>query len=80
VHQIQLLRKTAGLAVDDRIHLAIAADAHRRAAIDEHRDYLCEETLALDLVLGEPPTGFVVQHVRLDTGTAVVGLRRVAGR
>jgi len=77
VHQIQLLRKTAGLAVDDRIHLAIATDAHRLAAIDEHRDFLCEETLALDLVLGEPPTGFVVQHVRLDTGTAVVGLRRV---
>jgi isoleucyl-tRNA synthetase len=77
VHQIQLLRKAAGLAVDDRIHLAIAADPHRLAAIDEHRDYLCEETLALDLVLGEPPTGFVVQPVRLDTGTAVVGLRRV---
>jgi isoleucyl-tRNA synthetase len=77
VHQIQLLRKAAGLAVDDRIHLAIATDSNRLAAIDEHRDYLCEETLALDLVLGEPPTGFAVQQVRLETGTAVVGLRRV---
>ncbi|MGH7388765.1 MAG: isoleucine--tRNA ligase, partial [Candidatus Rokuibacteriota bacterium] len=77
VHQIQLLRKTAGLAVDDRIDLAIATARDLLAAIDEHRDYVCEETLALDLVLGEPPTGFLVQQVRLDAGVARVGLRRV---
>ncbi len=76
-HQVQLLRKTAGLAVDDRIHLTIATDARGLAAIDEHRDYLCEETLALDLALGEPPTGFVVQRLPAGTGTTVLGLRRV---
>jgi isoleucyl-tRNA synthetase len=76
-HQVQLLRKTAGLAVDDRIHLALATDARVLAAVEEHRDYLCEETLALDLVLGEAPAGFAVQRVKLGAGTTVLGLRRV---
>jgi valyl-tRNA synthetase len=75
-HQVQLLRKTAGLAVEDRIQLAIATDARGLAAIDEHRDYLCEETLTVDLALGEPPPGFTVQRVRLGRGTTVLGLRR----
>jgi isoleucyl-tRNA synthetase len=76
-HQVQLLRKTAGLAVDDRIHLTIAAvDGTDLAAVHEHRDYLREETLAVDLVLGDPPPGFTVERVRLDAGTVVLGLRR----
>jgi isoleucyl-tRNA synthetase len=75
-HQVQLLRKTAGLAVDDRIHLTIAADGGGMATVQEHRDYLCEETRAVDLALGDPPAGFAVQRVRLDSGTVVVGLRR----
>ena len=75
-HQVQVLRKTAGLAVDDRIHLAVATDARTLAAIAEHRDALCEETLAVDLTLGEPPSGYMVQRVRLGPGTAVLGLRK----
>jgi len=75
-HHVQLARKAAGLAVDDRIHLAVAADPERLAVVDAHRDYLCEETLALHLTLGEPPAGFVVQRVPLDGSTVVVGLRR----
>jgi len=46
------------------------------ATVQEHRDYLCEETRAVDLALGDPPAGFAVQRVRLDSGTVVVGLRR----
>jgi isoleucyl-tRNA synthetase len=75
-HHVQLARKAAGLAVDDRIHLAIAADPDRLAVVDAHRDYLCEETLALHLTLGEPPAGFAVQRVPLDGSAVVVGLRR----
>ena len=56
--------------------VARAADADRLAVVDAHREYLCEETLALHLTLGEPPAGFAVQRVPLDGSTVVVGLRR----
>jgi isoleucyl-tRNA synthetase len=36
VHQVQLLRKSAGLNVDDRIDVFVAADDAVRAAVEEH--------------------------------------------
>ncbi|HYB69792.1 MAG TPA: class I tRNA ligase family protein, partial [Candidatus Bathyarchaeia archaeon] len=75
-HQVQLVRKAADLAVEDRIHLTIAIDAEHQAIVDEHREYLREETLAVELALGEPPAGFISQRVRLDRATVVIGLRR----
>jgi isoleucyl-tRNA synthetase len=76
VHQVQLLRKSAGLDVDDRIRLTVAAGPESHAAFDEHRDYVCAETLALDLVLGPAPPGFVSRDVRLDAGPVTLALAR----
>ena len=50
VHQVQLLRKSAGLAVDDRIRLVVTAGAESRDAFEEHRAYICAETLALEIL------------------------------
>jgi isoleucyl-tRNA synthetase len=53
VHAVQNARKSAGLAVEDRIALALGGDAALLAAAEAHRDYLAGETLAVELTLGE---------------------------
>jgi isoleucyl-tRNA synthetase len=49
VRAVQDLRKAAGLAVADRIELAVKADGEVAAAVEAHRDYLLGETLATSL-------------------------------
>jgi isoleucyl-tRNA synthetase len=49
VRAVQDLRKAAGLAVDDRIELAVKAEGEVAEAVAEHRDYLLGETLATAL-------------------------------
>jgi isoleucyl-tRNA synthetase len=49
VRAVQDLRKAAGLAVADRIELAVKADGEVAVAVDAHRDYLLGETLATSL-------------------------------
>jgi isoleucyl-tRNA synthetase len=47
VRAIQDLRKASGLAVDDRVDLAVTAGPEIQAALDAHRDYVMSETLAV---------------------------------
>lgn len=54
VSRVQRLRKEAGYAVSTRIVLGITGDASVLAAARRHRDYIAGETLARDLVIGEP--------------------------
>ncbi|HEX6678988.1 MAG TPA: isoleucine--tRNA ligase [Actinomycetes bacterium] len=49
VRAVQDLRKAAGLAVDDRIELAVKAEDEVAEAVAAHRDYLLGETLATAL-------------------------------
>ena len=49
VRAVQDLRKAAGLAVEDRIELAVKAQGEVAAAVEAHRDYLLGETLATAL-------------------------------
>jgi isoleucyl-tRNA synthetase len=49
VRAVQDLRKAAGLAVDDRIELAVKAEGQVADAVEAHRDYLLGETLATSL-------------------------------
>ena len=51
VHAVQAARKDAGLNVEDRISLALTADAETLAAVREHEDYVKAETLATSLGL-----------------------------
>jgi isoleucyl-tRNA synthetase len=47
VHAVQNARKTAGLAVEDRIRLGLGGDEELLAAAREHEAYLAGETLAV---------------------------------
>jgi isoleucyl-tRNA synthetase len=51
VRGVQQARKEAGLHVSDRIRLALVAPPAWRTAIERHRDWIAEQTLALELEL-----------------------------
>jgi isoleucyl-tRNA synthetase len=55
VHAVQSARKSAGLAVEDRIALSLSGGAALLDAAAAHRDYLVGETLAVALHLGNGP-------------------------
>jgi isoleucyl-tRNA synthetase len=57
VRAVQDLRKAAGLAVDDRIELAVKAEGEVAEAVAAHRDYLLGETLATALHRGPQGDG-----------------------
>ena len=73
VHQIQNLRKDAGLAVDDRIVLHY--DGPLAALLAAHGDYVARETLAVALKAGLTD-GLVTRDLNLDDVRVRVGIAR----
>ncbi len=57
VHAVQNARKAAGLAIEDRIKLALAGDDELLAAARRHAEHLQRETLATTLTYGEADGG-----------------------
>ncbi|MBI3926981.1 MAG: isoleucine--tRNA ligase [Armatimonadetes bacterium] len=79
VRHIQELRKSTGLEITDRIHVWIAASGEVAVAIEVHRQTLMDETLAVELTVGEPPPEASASGVSLDKDTPEfrIGLRKV---
>jgi isoleucyl-tRNA synthetase len=76
VRLVQQTRKDAGLDVTDRIRLAARVPEHVAGAIDEHREHVCRETLAVDLALGaDVPGGYTAQH-KLSGAPVTIALAR----
>ena len=75
VRGIQDLRKTAGLAVEDRIELWLepTGDA-ASSAVDTHKDFIAAETLAT--TTHEGSGGEASDEVELDDGSVKIGLRK----
>ena len=79
VHAVQSARKSAGLAVEDRIKLSLAGDPALLDAAASHRDYLVGETLAVALHLGDgPPPGEMdfTEQSEIDGLELQIALRR----
>uniref|UniRef100_A0A7C3Z0X9 Isoleucine--tRNA ligase n=1 Tax=candidate division WOR-3 bacterium TaxID=2052148 RepID=A0A7C3Z0X9_UNCW3 len=53
VRRVQILRKEAGFQVADRIFLYFATEGKLKRAIEKHRDYIANETLAVKIEEGE---------------------------
>jgi Domain of unknown function (DUF5915) len=69
-------RRDAGLHVSDHIHLVLDLPDDVAAAVQGHRDYVMEQTLARELVLGGPISN--ARRGQLPDGRAVhVGLSRI---
>lgn len=74
VRLIQQARKDAGLQVSDRIALSLALEeAGQRAAIEAHRDYICEQTLAVSLALEEGRSHIYQHQTELDGAPIIIG-------
>jgi isoleucyl-tRNA synthetase len=74
VRRVQDLRKSADLAVADRINLFVEASSSLKSGIDEHREYIMAETLAASLVFGPPPAGALSVDDSFDDEKFKVGL------
>jgi isoleucyl-tRNA synthetase len=79
VHQIQQLRKEAGLEIADRITVYYEGDTDLAGLLRSHRDYVLREVLAEDAQAGPPPAHLPVQRttVRLDGRELILGIVRV---
>lgn len=75
VHTIQQLRKDAGYQVEDRIVVTYETDGHLSAVVNEHTNYIQEETLARSL-RKERPSGDRVETVEIDGASITLGVQR----
>jgi len=78
VSRVQRLRKESGLAVSDRIRLAVAAPSEVQAAMHAHAAWIAGEVLARDVSIGEAlpdsPAFPATAEVDLDGVTARIAL------
>jgi isoleucyl-tRNA synthetase len=77
VRLVQLARKNAGLKITDRISVAAVVPLELREAVEQHRDYVCRETLTVDLALGPIDAYEHTQQDTFDGMTARIGLRKM---
>lgn len=75
VSAIQKLRKEAGYQVEDRIGLHIVASSDIRTVVDEYRDYLSRETLAVALEFGQG-SGDIEKTVEIQDETVWIALTK----
>jgi isoleucyl-tRNA synthetase len=75
VRGVQDLRKTAGLAVEDRIELWLDAEGAATLAVEAHKDFIANETLATTVHLATPE-GVDGDEIALDQGSVRFGLRK----
>ncbi|PSQ89240.1 MAG: isoleucine--tRNA ligase, partial [Bacteroidetes bacterium QS_4_64_154] len=66
VKRIQNLRKDAGFEVTDRIDIAYEGSSQIADAVAEYRDWIRNETLALELQPSDAPTGEAVETFEID--------------
>ena len=71
VRLVNEARKDAGLVVSDRISLAIAGPADGAAAVEAHRAYVMDATLAVELVVDVLAAGAGGRPYELADGRAV---------
>jgi isoleucyl-tRNA synthetase len=75
---VQDLRRDVGLALDDRIDLAVTFDGPADG-VRAHLGSVAAETLAVAVAEGPPPVGWPAARVALSSVTATVAVRRRSG-
>jgi len=78
VRKIQDLRKQSGFAVEDRIHLYYQGDGLLARALENWREYIARETLALAVTSGGPPPEASSETFQIEGDELRVGLVRVS--
>jgi isoleucyl-tRNA synthetase len=76
VRRVQDLRKTADLDIADRIHLYYMATPGLLEAVSANKEYVMNETLALDLNPGSIPDGLFTVEDEFDHEKVTAGLKK----
>ena len=66
ISRVQRMRRDTGLAVSDRIRLAIGGDPAVLAAAATHREWIAGEVLATEVVIGGEREGTMLAALRVD--------------
>jgi len=74
VRRVQDLRKQADFDIADRIYMYVSASQNLMDAIQDHKEYIMGETLALELKTGETPAEAASADFEFDGEEAKVGL------
>jgi isoleucyl-tRNA synthetase len=78
VRLIQATRKEAGLHISDRIALGLVLPPEFTAAVERHRRFISEETLALDLALAAGGKDAFKSEHELEGKPVAITVRRLA--
>ena len=79
VHQVQQMRKEAGLEIADRITLYYEGDDRLPEVLRAHGDNVLREVLAVGASAGVPADGVHRKSVRLDGQMVTLGIAREQG-
>ena len=74
VRRIQDFRKQAGFDIADRIAVVYQVSEGLKEALEAHRSYIMDETLALEMEEGEPQKGAFSGNVKFEGEEATLGL------
>jgi len=78
VSRIQRFRKESGLAVSDRIHLAVKGDAEIQEAVAAFSKWIADEVLAVDVKVGEKiESNYATHTFDLEGQGVTVAIERV---
>jgi isoleucyl-tRNA synthetase len=78
VSRIQRMRKDAGLAVSDRIALAVSGTPELEEAVRTHQDRIADEVLAVRISVGDDGKINAAQSVDIDGHPASIAFERAA--
>jgi len=76
IHRVQMLRKDAGFEVTDRINLRYAGDPVLVRILDDHRDHVASELLAVTLKDEGPEALSFHRELIVEGAALIVGLER----
>ncbi len=74
IRRVQTMRKELDLEYTQNIELAIDTDAFGSQAIEEFKEYIKEETLTTELILGKPQDG-LIKEWKFDDYEVTVGIK-----
>ena len=70
------MRKTAGLEISDRIVVYHGDSERITAVLMAHGDYVRAETLADEIVAGDPPDGATAEQVKIAGVEVTLAVRK----
>ena len=74
VKKIQAVRKESGFDITDRISVVVSGNEASDAAVEEFKEYICNQVLADNLVIGNVEEG---EDIELDGYTIRVSVERI---